>query len=122
VVALRIKHVTVDCADPPKLAAWWAQALGGSITADFGGSYTLVAGGGLAMGFQKVPQERAGKNSVHVDLAASDRVEEIERLVRLGATEIAEHTVPGLAWSVLRDPEGNEFCVSDTAPAESSTG
>ncbi|MCX4747066.1 VOC family protein [Kitasatospora sp. NBC_01287] len=119
---MRIKHVTVDCADPPKLAAWWAQALGGSVTADFGGFYALVEGGGLAMGFQKVPEARTDKNSVHVDLAASDRAVEIERLIRLGATEVAEHTVPGLAWTVLRDPEGNEFCVSGPAPDEPAAG
>jgi len=115
-MSLRIKDVTVDCADPPKPAAWWAQALGGSVTADFG-FYAFVEGGGLGMGFQKVPEERSGKNSVHVDLAASDRAAEIERLVGLGAAQVAEHTVPGLAWTVLRDPEGNEFCVSDTPPA-----
>jgi predicted enzyme related to lactoylglutathione lyase len=61
---------------------------------------------------QKVPEERAAaKNRVHIDFRADDRPAEVARLVGLGATEVEEHTVPGMTWTVLRDPEGNEFCV-----------
>ena len=35
----------------------------------------------------------------------------VARLVSLGATQVGEHTVPGLSWTVLQDPVGNEFCV-----------
>jgi predicted enzyme related to lactoylglutathione lyase len=63
------------------------------------------------LGLQKVPEERSGKNRVHVDFVAEDREREIDRLVTLGATRGEDHTVPGLTWTVLRDPEGNEFCV-----------
>lgn len=43
--------------------------------------------------------------------ATSDRVGEVERLVALGAVRGADHAVPGLEWTVMSDPEGNEFCV-----------
>ncbi len=68
--------------------------------------------GGLSLGLQRVPEPRAGKNRVHIDLGAEDREQEVKRLVALGATEQAQHEVPGFAWTVLSDPEGNEFCVS----------
>jgi predicted enzyme related to lactoylglutathione lyase len=58
-----------------------------------------------------VPEKRTGKNRVHLDFGTNDRLAEVDRLTGLGATVVEEHTVPGLTWSVLRDPEGNEFCV-----------
>ena len=71
-----------------------------------------VSGEGITIGLQKVPEERAGKNRVHVDWHSDDREAEVERLVKLGATVRAEESVPGLTWTVLADPEGNEFCVA----------
>jgi predicted enzyme related to lactoylglutathione lyase len=64
------------------------------------------------MGLQQVPQPRVGKNRVHVDFHADDREVEVRRLVGLGATVLDEQEVPGLRWTVLADPEGNEFCVA----------
>ncbi len=109
--------VTVDCADPAALAAFWCRVLGTEVAADFG-EFVMVAppsGGGCAMGFQRVPEARAGKNRVHVDLNTDDRAGETARVVDLGARVLAEHVgeVPGLDWTTLADPEGNEFCVGE---------
>jgi hypothetical protein len=46
------------------------------------------------------------------DFYTDDRASEVSRLLGLGATQVAEHEVPGLQWTVLLDPAGNEFCVS----------
>jgi predicted enzyme related to lactoylglutathione lyase len=64
---------------------------------------------------QQVPEPRLGKNRVHLDLRGdAGRAAEVARLVDLGARVIdEEHAVPGLAWTVLADPEGNEFCVGE---------
>jgi predicted enzyme related to lactoylglutathione lyase len=62
-----------------------------------------------------VPEPRSGKNRVHVDWRTDDREAEVRRLVELGATAQGEHEVPGLRWTVLVDPEGNEFCVGSTS-------
>ena len=59
------------------------------------------------------PVTEARKNRVHLDLAADDRSAEVGRLQLLGATVLAEHEVPGLAWTVLADPESKEFCVAE---------
>ena len=49
---------------------------------------------------------------MHVDLVAGDRDAEVERLVTLGATKVADKDEWGISWTVLHDPEGNEFCVA----------
>jgi hypothetical protein len=49
---------------------------------------------------------------MHLDMASDDRDAEIARLVGLGATEVGHHDEHGHAWTVMNDPEGNEFCVS----------
>lgn len=105
--------VTIDCADPQKLAEFWTEALGTTIGADYGEYIFLnpTAEHAPYLGLQRVPEERAGKNRVHIDFRTEDRPAEVARLVKLGATEVEEHTVPGLSWTVLLDPEGNEFCV-----------
>jgi hypothetical protein len=68
--------------------------------------------GGTTLGFQRVPEPHVGKNMVHLDLGASDRAAEAKRLRDLGAVEVEEHSMPGLDWTVLTDPEGTVFCVS----------
>jgi hypothetical protein len=71
--------------------------------------------------FQRVPEPKTAKNRVHIDLQAGGggspdeqraRVAaEVTRLESLGATRVEEHTELGVHWVVMRDPEGNEFCV-----------
>ena len=64
-----------------------------------------------------MPEERAGKNRLHLDLGAAtgERHAEVERLVGLGATVVGERggDAEGLVWTTLTDPEGNEFCVAE---------
>lgn len=105
--------VTIDCVDPAALARFWTRALGVEVAADYGEFVMLTSqeGTGVRVGLQRVEQPTAGKNSVHLDLSTDDRGKEVARLVELGARELAEHEVPGLRWTVLADPAGNQFCV-----------
>jgi hypothetical protein len=115
-MALTAHMVTIDCADPKNLAGFWSGALGYVQVADLGGYLILRPAdgspGGLTVSLQEVPEPRVGKNRLHLDLEASDRVAEVARLVDLGATPVRDHTYSGYAWTVLEDPEGNVFCVS----------
>ncbi|WP_432134285.1 MULTISPECIES: VOC family protein [unclassified Streptomyces] len=63
--------------------------------------------------FQRVPEEKSGKNRLHLDLhaGAERRATEVERLTALGASVLREVAEPGGRWVVMADPEGNEFCV-----------
>ncbi len=108
-MSLSIGMVTTDCTDPQSLAGFWTAALGTTVAGDYGG-FVLLAGT-PALGLQQVPEPRAGKNRVHLDLRADDRAAEVTRLTGLGASVVAEHTAPGLWWTVMTDPDGNEFCV-----------
>ncbi|MDN0201313.1 VOC family protein [Streptomyces sp. S.PNR 29] len=109
-----IRHVTIDSADPYRLAGFWSQVLGlpvheGDEDSD---AYALIEGAGLL--FVTVPEPKTVKNRVHLDLQPQDRTrdEEIERLLAMGATLVADRRNPdGTGWAVLADPEGNEFCV-----------
>ncbi len=113
-MTLNLEMVTVDCADPQRLAAWWAEAIGGEVVPLFGTEFVIVARAKWpALGFQRVDDPTPGKNRVHMDLMASDLEAEAARLVALGATEKDRHSVEfGLRWVILADPEGNVFCVA----------
>ncbi|MPZ85114.1 MAG: VOC family protein [Actinophytocola sp.] len=112
---LNMGGITIDCAEPRALAAFWTKALDLEVAFDAEGYFVQLRSPANPaqpyLGLQKVAEERAGKNRVHIDFDTDDREAEVERLVALGATKGQEHTVPGLTWTVLQDPEGNEFCV-----------
>ena len=110
-MALSVEMITVDCADPQRLAQWWADAVGGSPMPIVAGEFVVVRRPTAPhLGFQRVAP---GKNRVHLDFTAADMDAEVARLAALGATETARHDVGGgLRWVVLADPDGNAFCVA----------
>lgn len=59
-----------------------------------------------------VPEGKTVKNRVHLDLTARDMEAEVERLIGIGARRVEVITEAGLTWTVMTDPEGNEFCVA----------
>jgi predicted enzyme related to lactoylglutathione lyase len=114
-MGLAVKHVTFDCSDPRRLADFWAAVVGGEIVTDWGEFVTVGSpqAGIEHLAFGKVPEGKAAKNRVHLDFKADDRDAEVERVVGLGATVVTDHTVGALTWTVLQDPEGNEFCIGN---------
>jgi predicted enzyme related to lactoylglutathione lyase len=113
-MALKVEMVTFDCADPAKLAGWWADQFDGKPQELIPGEFVaVIRPGGPALGFQKVPDPTPGKNRVHLDFSAADVDAEVSRLVAAGATEVGQHTIgEEFRWVVLSDPDGNVFCVS----------
>ena len=112
----RILAVAIDCRQPDLLAEFWEKALGNGRTRTWTDSHGLTYrqidfDDGPALLFQPVPGEKAGKNRLHLDLtpARGDQRAEVERLVMLGAKVLDDP--PDDPWTVLADPEGNEFCV-----------
>lgn len=105
--------VAVDAVDPTALAGFWQQLLGGEIESDEVGVFLH---GGLAdVIFMPVDEPTPGKNRVHLDLRATDRSNAVEFALRIGATR-ADDVYVGPRWTVLRDPEGNEFCILPPRP------
>jgi uncharacterized protein (UPF0254 family) len=113
-VASFIKYVTFDCENPRTLAAFWSELTGYQIVAEEEGFAALGAPdkrGVRGILFWKVPEPKNSKNRMHVDLATRNPDEEIARLVSLGARRIEYREGAGSAWTVMLDPEGNEFCI-----------
>jgi hypothetical protein len=67
--------------------------------------------------WHQLAEPRTAKNRVHVDLVADDRDKEIARLLELDATRGADHDEYGHSWTVMADPEYNEFCVAAQPPS-----
>ncbi len=119
-MSLRVTEVVIDCADHGTVVDFWAAALGYTRHAVNEQYVALVPDGEPATGrppilFQKVPEPKIAKNRVHLDFRADVRADEVVRLVALGATVLAEHTLDDFGWTVMADPAGNEFCVSGDA-------
>jgi hypothetical protein len=121
-VAAAIHNVTFDAVEPRRLGRFWAEATGYAVTEERDDFVRLEAPdhrGVRQLLFLQVDDPTPGKNRMHIDMAAADLAGEIDRLVRLGAS-FADEPVDGqpswregngIQWIVLRDPEGNEFCL-----------
>ena len=127
----RLVHLVVDAAEPARLARFWAGALGWEVVDEAPDEVDVCPPGfrypdpsALPLVFVPVPEPKKGKNRVHLDLATESvrhQASEVERLLALGAVpaDIGQGDVP---WTVLADPEGNEFCVLDPRPIYRDTG
>jgi predicted enzyme related to lactoylglutathione lyase len=113
--------VVLDCRDPSRLAPFWAEALEYTIVGGEG-SYVLLVpadGPGPQLLLQAVPETKGTKNRMHMDIHTSDIDHEAARLIELGAERVAPQPLEehGSRWILMRDPEGNEFCICDAAGA-----
>lgn len=127
-MASRLTEISLDCHDPDHLADFWTAALDwvvldrepglveiGPARANDQVLLDAVRTGPVppTMFLCAVPEDKVGKNRVHLDLSPVDRSrdEEVERLLALGATRADVGQSGEETWVVLADPEGNEFCV-----------
>jgi predicted enzyme related to lactoylglutathione lyase len=114
-MALGIDTVSFDCADPMRLATFWAEALGFEIDAESDPEGAFVEDptrGTRGLFFQPVPEPKVAKNRIHPDVRPTESMAaEVERLEGLGASVVGRVDVEGSFWTVMLDPEENEFCV-----------
>ena len=131
----RLTEISVDCADPARIAAFWCAVLGytvlhadvdlveigppGRSDAELLESIRQAPVAGSLV-FARVPEAKSVKNRLHLDLSPVDcsQAEEVERLEGLGARRVSVGQ-GDVAWVVMADPEGNELCVlRSLAPGE----
>ena len=123
-----IRNITIDCRDPFGLARFWAQVLDRPLHDDDQPgdpeAVVLMGHGHPQLLFERVPEHKTLKNRVHLDLEPDQpRDDEVERLLALGATFVADHRRPdGSGWVVLADPERNELCVNLSAAERAALG
>jgi hypothetical protein len=117
-MSLQIQCLCIDATDPASLASFWQAALGWRRTHERPGEVVLEPPAGSAedgvvpdLLFLLVPEGKAGKNRLHLDLRPADQAAEVARLEELGARRVQVGQPPDADWVVMGDPDGNEFCV-----------
>jgi catechol 2,3-dioxygenase-like lactoylglutathione lyase family enzyme len=115
---LRIQCLCIDTTDPARLAAFWQSALGWRRTYERDEEVVLEPPAGSRedgvvpdLLFLRVPEEKTGKNRLHIDLRPRDQAAEVARLEELGARRVDVGQGADAGWVVMADPDGNEFCV-----------
>jgi predicted enzyme related to lactoylglutathione lyase len=121
---LRLQHITFSSDDPARLAGFWGKLLDYE-TAEAGGSWlaTDPRGEGTRLLFNRMPKSPTIELPIHVDVTVPDREAELARVLELGGhlVETRTHRMGDFetTWTVMRDPEGNGFCIEslpDAAP------
>jgi hypothetical protein len=120
-----LSAIVIDCDKAPELARFWASVIDGYAIRAYDDAEiarlaslgltpatdptVAVDGPGPTLFFQEVPEKKTSKNRLHLDIRVAHRLAVVERLTASGATVIRHFDT----WSVLQDPETNEFCLSD---------
>ncbi|WP_320773852.1 VOC family protein [Streptomyces sp. CRN 30] len=123
----RFTELVIDCHDPQRLAAFWCEVLDFSVLERSAGKVEIgsweptveaVRAGQMTptLVFVQVPEGKAVKNRLHLDVSPIDgsTADEVARLLRLGATTVDVGQGHDRNWTVMADPEGNEFDVLRT--------
>jgi hypothetical protein len=115
---VKIGSVVVDRNDFETMFAFWRDALGYVPRYPPEEDRVILRDPNevnVNVSLQKVPEPRVGKNRLHFDLYTNEQADEVERLLGIGATRHPRTPEPDGDFIVLEDPEGNLFCVIDTA-------
>lgn len=116
----RLAHIAMNARDDSALGAFWAEVFGWSAVGEGPGVTTVEPVGlvhpdpvAIRIDVLRVPEPKTVKNRLHIDLATTSEAHQadlVTRLQALGANraDVGQGDVP---WTVMADPEGNEFCV-----------
>jgi hypothetical protein len=113
----RLHGVVIGCADPVSIATWWAQVYDAELVVHEGESegYATVQNIPgmpiLTMDFVPVPEPKVVKNRIHWDVITPD----VGALTAVGAT-VLRLPDDEISWTVMADPDGNEFCAFGPSP------
>ena len=113
-MASTVDSLMFDCAEPKMVADFWCAALGYELVDidEEGADIRDPTGEGWRLLFLVVPEGKVVKNRVHLDLRPpKSMAAEVGRVKALGASELRFVEEGGSFWTVMLDPEGNEFCV-----------
>jgi hypothetical protein len=118
-MTVRIQCICIDAQDPAVLGRWWSDVLGWQCHVDEDGTAVLepsdaeshFPSGQPDLLFLPVPESKAVKNRMHIDLRPDDQSAELARLEAMGARRVDVGQRDDASWIVLADPEANEFCL-----------
>jgi predicted enzyme related to lactoylglutathione lyase len=111
---LRLNHITFACEEPERVAAFWTALLDGYDAVQSGQAY-FGCGDGPELFFNEREKSPTIELPIHLDVNVPDREAELRRILELGGrlVETKSHQIGDLSetWTVMRDPEGNGFCI-----------
>lgn len=110
----QVDTVVINVLDLALQKRFWGAVLGtdvGTEVAEFV-FFKPQRPGGVSVALQAVAAATDGTRRLHIDLGAHDREAAKARVIELGGSHIADHSIGDFTWSVMADPEGNEFCVA----------
>jgi predicted enzyme related to lactoylglutathione lyase len=117
-----VGYLVIDATDPERLAQFWCGLLDVRVDTTLGDGQFVVLSAtkdGLTVGFQRVGEEKAGKNRLHLDLIVEDLDEATAEIETLGGRWLEPgntRELEGFQWRCMADPEGNEFDI-DVLPS-----
>lgn len=109
----RIRQIGIDVHDLTAMIDFWSAALGYELD-HRGQGYAALrdpAGAEPRLFLQQVSEPKLGKNRAHIDVEVPDERSAVDRLVGIGARVLWQQDFQTHYWTVVADPEGNEFCV-----------
>jgi predicted enzyme related to lactoylglutathione lyase len=111
---LRLSHITFACAEPQRVAEFWTELLDGYDVVPSGPAF-FGRGDGPELFFEKREKSPTIELPIHLDVNVPDREAELHRILGFGGklVETKSHQIGELSetWTVMRDPEGNGFCI-----------
>ncbi len=111
---LRVGSIVTDCVEFDRMMAFWKEALHYAPKYPPDHGWVILrdpAGRGPNISLNRVPKKTPGRNNLHLDLYSGDRKAEVERLLKIGAKRHRQTYGPDEDFRVLKDPDGNLFCV-----------
>lgn len=110
---VKLSAVVINSANPKPVIEFWTQFLG--VGVDFGNewfSFLEARAGEPKLAVQTVEAPTEGRRRLHLDFSSSNVPADIERVISLGGSRLEEHSIEGFTWTVMADPDGNEFCLA----------
>ena len=109
-----VAAIMIDCHDPEALVEFWSAITGVEAAARYPDYIfcTAIPGNNIRLAFQRVPEDKAVKNRLHLDLVHEDPPALIASVEELGGSKLDVHRSGDFGWTVMADPEGNEFCIT----------
>ena len=110
----QVRSVVINTTDEERLAGFWSELLGVEVAQRTGGFLWLrpQRPGAFSIAFQRVERPTEGRRRLHLDTSVGDLEAATARIIEMGGSHLEDHEVPGFAWRVMADPDGNEFCIA----------
>ena len=110
----QVDSVVINVLDMALQKEFWGAVLGAEVATEVASFlfFKPQRPGGVSVALQAVDSATDGTRRVHIDLGVRDREAARTRVLELGGSHVADHQIGDFGWSIMADPEGNEFCIA----------